>query len=134
MCLAKFKKYEVYTPLLLRLFAGIVFVLAGWGKLSAGPQGFAQMLSFLPQPLFWAWLVSLIEFLGGIALILGLFVRWASIPLGITMLVATIIVWLAQGFGAATAPLWGVALCKVLFWTGAGKYYNLEKKWFGKEF
>ena len=134
MCLAKFKKYEPYASLVLRLFAGIVFIYSGWGKLNGGIEGFSQALSFLPMPLFWAWLVALVEFIGGILLILGLFVRWAAIPLGITMLVAMIMMWSSSGFGAAVAPFWGLAMMKVLFYTGAGKYWNLEKKWFGKEF
>lgn len=134
MCLAKYKKYEPYAPLVLRLFAGIVFIFAGWGKLNGGVNGFSQMLSFLPEPMFWAWLVTLVEFIGGILLILGLFVRWACIPLGITMIVATIMLLQSQGFGGAIAPFWGIAICKVLFYTGAGKYLNLEKKWLGREY
>lgn len=134
MCLAKYKKYEPYAPLVLRLFAGIIFVYAGWGKLNGGIAGFSQALTFLPSPLFWAWLVTLVEFIGGIGLILGLFVRWASIPLSITMLVATIMMFKTQGMMGVTAPFWGLAMCIVLFFTGAGKYYNLEKQWFKKEF
>ncbi|MEK7203957.1 MAG: DoxX family protein, partial [candidate division NC10 bacterium] len=37
-------------------------------------------------------------FLGGLALLLGLFTRWAAIPLAINMLVAILVVHLRGGF------------------------------------
>ena len=135
MCLAKFKKYDSYAPLVLRLFAGIIFVYGGYMKLfTMGPSAFAGMLVGWPVPLFWAWLVSLVEFLGGIALIIGLFVRWSALFLTITMIVATVMMYMAQGMMGVTAPFWGIALSLALLFTGVGKHWNLEKKWFRKEF
>ena len=135
MCLAKFKKYDSYAPLILRFFAGVIFAYSGYMKLfMMGPSAFAQMLSMLPMPMFWAWLVSLVEFVGGIALIVGLFVRWSALFLTITMIVATVMMFGAQGMMGVTAPFWGIALSLALFFTGAGSHWNLEKKWFKKEF
>lgn len=41
-------------------------------------------------------MVSIVEFLGGLALVFGLFRSWAALPLAFTMLVATLAVHLLQ--------------------------------------
>lgn len=80
------------TLLIVRLVAGIVFLVHGWGKLTGNPsiEMFSGMVGNLgfPMPMFFAWVVALTEFLGGIALILGVFVRPAAVLLSIVMLVA----------------------------------------------
>jgi putative oxidoreductase len=45
-----------------------------------------------------AVVVTLVELLGGLALLLGLFARWAAIPLAINMAVAILTVHLRAGF------------------------------------
>jgi putative oxidoreductase len=52
----------------------------------------------LPAPMIAAIIVTAVEALGGLALILGLFTRWAAIPLALTMLVALFMVHLPNGF------------------------------------
>ncbi len=78
--------------LVLRIAAGLIFVLHGWGKLTGNPsiEMFAGMVGGLgfPMPMFFAWVVALTEFLGGLALIVGIFVRPAAVLLSIVMLVA----------------------------------------------
>ena len=44
---------------------------------------------------FWAWLVTAVEFLGGIALVLGLFTQLAALILAIQFLI--IILWFKRG-------------------------------------
>ena len=85
--------------LLLRVMAGIVFAYHGAGKLfgafgGPGITGFSGYLGSLgiPFPLINAWLAAGTEFFGGLALIAGIGVRWASIPLTVTMLVASFVV------------------------------------------
>lgn len=78
--------------LILRVVAGLIFVLHGYGKLTGNPgiemfSGYLASMS-IPMPMFFAWIVALTEFLGGIALILGVFTRPAGILLSIVMLVA----------------------------------------------
>ena len=74
--------------LLIRLMIGIVFVFHGSQKVFGvfgghGVEGFAAYLSSLniPFPLLNAWAAALTELLGGIALLLGMGVRIAAIPL-----------------------------------------------------
>lgn len=78
---------------------------------------FAGMLQSLaiPAPEIMAWLVGILEFFGGIALILGILVRPIAFLLIINMLVAMFKVHLSQGFNfmhitgmTETGPTFGV--------------------------
>ena len=81
------------SPILLaiRLYWGYQFVQTGWGKLQdiSKPIDYFTQLG-IPLPVLNAWFVSLLEFGGGILLILGLASRLISIPLVIDMIVAYI--------------------------------------------
>lgn len=74
----------------------------GFAKLSSGPEGFAGILQTIgvPAPGLMAWLTALVEFFGGMAIIVGAFVAIVSIPLAITMLVAMFTVHLPYGFSS----------------------------------
>jgi putative oxidoreductase len=76
-------------PLIARIVVGWVFVESGWGKLHHIDKviGFFTDLG-LPAPAFQAHLVATTEFAGGLALLLGLWTRLASIPLMVIMFVA----------------------------------------------
>lgn len=89
---------------ILRVVVGIVFLVHGGQKLFLlGFGGVAEFFGQLgiPLPLFFAVVVTLVEFVGGAALILGLFTRLVAIPLAIDMLVATLLVHLPNGFSVA---------------------------------
>jgi putative oxidoreductase len=88
----------------------------GWAKWSRGPQEFARLLHHVgvPLPGFTAWLVTLLEFFGGLAILVGAFVVVVSVPLAISMLVAMFTVQLPFGFSSvntiglsATGPVFG---------------------------
>ncbi len=85
----------------LRIVVGIVFLAHGgqkffvWG-FGAVAGGFGQI--GIPAPMLAAVIVTLVEFLGGLALLLGLFTRWAAVPLAINMLGAILTVHLRAGF------------------------------------
>lgn len=99
------------APLLLRLYLAPVFLQAGWNKLShfddtAAWFGNPDWGLGLPMPEVMAALAAGTEFIGGILLIVGLAVRWISIPLMVTMLVAAFAVhwengWLAIADGGS---------------------------------
>lgn len=93
---------QAVALLLLRLVIGFGFMAHGWAKLSRGPEGFAGMLAFIgvPFPEFMAWFVTLVELLGGFALMLGIFVRLLSAPLIAIHLVAWSTVHLRHGFSS----------------------------------
>src|SRR5262249_22010415 len=95
-------RWRHWAPLPLRLVIGYGFVAHGWAKLSRGPAGFARLLEQVgaPQPEALAWASTLIEILGGLALLAGAFVALTSIPLIVMMLVAMFTVHLRYGFSA----------------------------------
>jgi putative oxidoreductase len=85
----------------LRVVVGIVFLAHGFQKLFLmGFGGIAEMFGGLgiPAPGLFAVIVTLVEFLGGLALIVGLFTRIAAILLAGDMLVAILTVHLPHGF------------------------------------
>ena len=68
------------SQLIARLFLGHIFLLAGINKISAyeGTQGYMEAMGVPGELLF---LVILLEVVGGLAIILGWQVRWASYAL-----------------------------------------------------
>lgn len=88
---------------ILRIVVGIVFLMHGGQKLFvSGFHATAGMLVHLgiPYPQVMAVILTLAEFLGGIALIVGLFTRWVAMALAIDMTVALVKVHLHGGFFA----------------------------------
>jgi len=110
------------ADLILRIALGIVFIAHGSQKIFGwfGGHGwnatigvFSQALN-IPAPL--AGLSILIEFFGGIAIILGLLTRPAALGLAVTMLVAAFKVQLVNGFFLdRSGPNDGVEYVFVLF-------------------
>ena len=85
----------------LRVVVGMVFLVHGGQKLFV--FGFGGVAAFLgqvgiPAPGLAAVILTAVESLGGLALLLGLFTRWAAVPLAINMLVAILVVHLKAGF------------------------------------
>ena len=101
---------DFVAPLLIRLYLVPVFWMAGWNKL----QGFESTVAWfgnpdwglgLPLPWLMAALATAAELGGAVLLALGLAVRWITLPLMVTMLVAILTVhwdngWLAIAEGS----------------------------------
>jgi putative oxidoreductase len=94
--------WRQWAPLPLRLVIGCGFVVHGWAKLTRGPEGFAKLLEQIsvPLPEMTAWASTLLEILGGLAILAGAFVAIVSVPLIVMMLVAMFTVHLRYGFSA----------------------------------
>jgi putative oxidoreductase len=110
----------------LRVVVGIVFLAHGWQKLFVfGFHGTAGAFAGMgiPLPAVSSAVVTLVEFLGGAALIIGLLTRWAAALNGFDMVVAILVVHLKNGFlkpGGFEHPLVMLAACIALVMLGPG--------------
>ena len=103
---------------LLRVVTGIIFLMHGQQKLfEFGIGGVSGMMTGLgvPAPGFMAIVVTLVELVGGIALIFGAFTRIAALLVAIDVLVAFFLVHLPNGFFATNG---GVELVLMLATVG----------------
>jgi len=111
--------------LLTRLFVGYFFMETGWGKihnLDTFAMRFAQW--GIPYPAFNAALSAYTEFLGGTLTMLGMGMRFVSIPMIINMIVAILMVKLKHVSGLddlaeLDEPLYALAFVW-LFFSGSG--------------
>jgi putative oxidoreductase len=110
----------------LRAAVGIVFLMHGGQKLFvyglAGTGGAMAQMG-IPLPQVAAVVVTAVEFLGGLAILLGLFTRWAGLLLAVDMAVAIVAVRLKGGFFAPTGfeyefTLLGAALTLAVLGSG----------------
>ncbi|MBI2668965.1 DoxX family protein [Candidatus Woesearchaeota archaeon] len=135
-----FEEHQEWGLVFLRLALGIVFFIHGIGKFFVvgpygaglgGTAGYFQSVG-IPVPLFFAGVVAVVETLGGLAILLGLFTRWAALGIAIDMLVAILLVHMPKGFslmnGGVEYPLVLFSAAVTLLFTGAGEKWKLEKR------
>src|SRR5436309_10213921 len=96
---------ERWAVVILQLFLGFIFVIHGSQKLfgafgGAGVAGMAGMLQKygITPGLFWAWVVTITEFVGGLCIMAGFLTRFWAAGLVIDMTVAVLRVHLSNGF------------------------------------
>jgi putative oxidoreductase len=84
---------------LLRIALGIAFLVHGWSKLSGGMDGVAGFFASLgiPAAALVAWIVMIVELVGGILLIVGFLTQIVGILLALDMLGAIIFAFLGRG-------------------------------------
>jgi putative oxidoreductase len=108
--------WNQWALLLLRGVIGFGFMAHGWAKWSRGPEKFGVLLHQIgvPLPKITAWVVTVVELVGGMAIFAGLLVTFVSVPLIIAMLVAMFTVHLKHGFSSIntiglteTGPVFG---------------------------
>lgn len=115
-------RYADWGALPLRLMLGFGFIWHGYPKLFGGHEPFAASLAGLgvPLPDLMAWLVGILEFFGGMALILGLLVVPIAILAAIEMLVAVFALHLPDGFNGSELALVYLSGFLALALMGAG--------------
>lgn len=92
--LAPLRRLAPAAPVIARLLVGTVMAVHGWQKLTEmTPAGFGEgMLGMLgvPAPVLFGWIVTLVELVGGLALIVGALTRIAAL-LNIGVLVGALL-------------------------------------------
>ncbi|HEX2601571.1 MAG TPA: DoxX family protein [Gemmatimonadaceae bacterium] len=110
---------------LLRLATGTVFIRHGYQKLFgfgfAGVTGAFTHMG-VPLPGIIGPLIALLEFFGGIALILGLLTRLVALGFVLDMLGAILLVQLKSGFSHFELEFMLLGASLALLFTGAGRF------------
>ena len=121
-----------FAPLPLRVIAGVGFMIHGLPKiLEIGKTQGSFMNMGLPQDL--AILIGLLEFIGGLAILLGVFTRIAAGLFAIQMIGAIILVKLSKGFiDGFELDLLYLAIMVNLLITGPG-FLSIEKNLLKRE-
>ena len=117
--------HKDWGTLVLRVVTGLFFIAHGFGKFwgSPGFQGWSGMVTgMLHLPVFFAYLVAIVELGGGLLLVAGLWTRYATIPIMIVMLVAIFAVKISKGVMAAELEISHLAELVALLFLGSGAY------------
>ena len=113
----------------LRVSLGLSFVIIGWGKLN-GLEGTTSMLEGLGFPAagFFAWVLALVEFLGGLALIFGVYIRFAAKLLAIAMLIALFVAHVPGPFSEAMSAFTFLGGSLAIMFLGGGDWQLMKDK------
>ena len=85
-------KYSAYVSLAGRILLALMFIPAGFGKLTniGGTAGYIAS-GGLPFPSVLAVLVGALELFGGLALVIGFKVRWVGLAMALFTLAASML-------------------------------------------
>jgi putative oxidoreductase len=126
-----FEALEFLPLFLIRLYLFYVLWFAGINKIDSFDK-FSGYLGTLgvPLPDIFTWLVIIIEAGGAALILIGLFVRWSSIPLLVVMFFAGYLVhwrngWPHEANGIEFAAIYSLMLLTLLCF-GGGKYLSLD--------
>jgi putative oxidoreductase len=119
------EKFRDVAPLLLRIGVGLIFIYAGWGKLT-GIEGTQQFFGNIGIPLagIMAWVVAIVEFVGGIMVLVGFRIQIPALLLAFIMVVAIFTTKLGgeDVFRAMRLDLLLLLTSLALVIMGSGKY------------
>lgn len=113
--------------LVLRIVAGLIFIIHGWGKLFGGTPGIPGFTGYLttlgvPAAGLFAWVIAILEFFGGIVILLGIGTRLIAGLLTIEMAIAFLLVSRSLPKGDLELALFGIAFALAM---GGGGAYAL---------
>lgn len=96
------KNYRQTAPMFLRMAIGFGFMAHGWAKLIKGPEAFGNLLAqiHVPFPHAMAWISTLTELIGGLAMFIGFMVSITALPLISIMLVAMFGIQIHYGYSS----------------------------------
>ena len=128
MIFDRWSPWAAWGSTVLRVIVGFIFVMYGWDKFFGfGLDFWAELFASqgIPWPNLTAALVGIVELVGGMAIVLGLFTRVAAALLSIDMAVAMLVVGIEGGFfvwdNGISFPLALFAATLALLLMGAGE-------------
>jgi putative oxidoreductase len=91
-----------WSALPLRLIVGYGFMAHGYAKIARGPDVFGAILEAIgiPAPHFMSLATIGVELVGGLAVLIGAFIAWVSVPMAAILVVAALTVHLPNGFSS----------------------------------
>ncbi len=111
----------------LRIAVGIIFMYMGYGKLGPNHAGATAMFSGLGLPgNATAYVIGLLEFVGGAMVLLGAYASYAAMWLAAIMVVAMLTVHRGGPFMGYFLPLSVLGGCLALIGCGAGHYRLIQ--------
>jgi putative oxidoreductase len=128
-----YARLEPLSWLLVRCACGLILAVHGWGKIARGAEAMAPTFVKMgyAHPVALVWLLAFVEFVGGIAIALGLFTRFFAAMVTIEMAVILFAHYLPNGFswvnrGYEYVLLWGI-VALAIWWRGGGPY-SLDRR------
>ena len=129
--LENLKNFDFLGFLAIRLYLFLIFWTAGTDKLSSFNE-FSKWLESLGLGFseVFSWIVIAAEIGGACLLLVGLFVKWASVPLLIVMANAILLIhwengWAQESNGIEMAVTYSIMLV-ILLLSGGGRYFSLD--------
>ena len=126
-----FEAFEFLPLFLIRLYLFYVLWFAGINKIESFNKFSGYLCTLgVPFPDIFTWLVIITEAGGAALILIGLFVRWSSIPLLVVMFFAGYLVhwqngWPHEANGIEFAAIYSLMLLTLLCF-GGGKYLSLD--------
>jgi putative oxidoreductase len=128
-----YDKLEPLSWLLVRCAAGVILAVHGWGKIARGAEAMAPAFAKMgyANPVALIYFLILVEFVGGIAIAVGLLTRVFAAMVTIEMAVILFAHYLPNGFswlnrGYEYVLLWGLVTLAI-WWRGGGPW-SLDRK------
>lgn len=129
------KKWERHTLLLMRCGLAVIFIYHGYPKLFGGTERFVESFQAIGLPAYLVYVTGVIELLGGVALLLGLFTPMAGLLLVLDMAAAMWKYNLNQGISAVREyelPLI-LGLAALVTAAAGGGPFSLDRLIFGRK-
>jgi len=122
--------------LLILRVAGAYLLVHGFGKVSGAIEGTAKWGGFVaavgsmgfPLPHVFAWAAALSELLGGAAVVLGIYTRFAALSCAVTMFVAAFVAHGDDAFAKMEPALVYLSVFLGLVFLGGGRL-TIDSQW-----
>ena len=124
-----------WAPIPLRLALGTVLMANGWLKINA-PLGITAEFDTVawgwPNPVFWAWVVALVETFGGLLIIVGLFTRTAATLIALVMILTIWTMRIGEGFVGGFEFHFALLMIAIALTVGGPGHFSVDNDVLGR--